>query len=57
MPGWNVDITGCRHFEELPLEAQNYIKRLEELAGVPVSMIAVGPDREQTIWRGFLQRS
>jgi len=54
MKGWNVDITGCRTFEELPREAQAYIARLEELAGVPVSMIAVGPDREQTIVRRSL---
>ncbi|MCL2680417.1 MAG: adenylosuccinate synthase [Coriobacteriia bacterium] len=57
MPGWNVDISGCRHFDDLPPAAQAYIKRLEELAGVPVTMIAVGPDREQTIHRGFLQRN
>ena len=57
MPGWNVDISACRRFEDLPIEAQNYITRLEELAGVPVTMIAVGPEREQTIHRGFLQRT
>jgi adenylosuccinate synthase len=51
MEGWNVDITACRTFEELPQAAQAYIARLEELAGVPVSMIAVGPSREQTIIR------
>ncbi|MCL2526011.1 MAG: adenylosuccinate synthase [Coriobacteriia bacterium] len=56
MPGWNVDITHCRSFEELPVEAQNYIHRLEELAGVPVTMIAVGPEREQTIFNGFVTR-
>ena len=56
MPGWNVDISHCRSFEDLPIEAQNYIKRLEELAGIPVTMIAVGPDREQTIHNGFLKR-
>ncbi|MCL2818274.1 MAG: adenylosuccinate synthase [Actinomycetia bacterium] len=54
MKGWNVDITGARTFEELPQEAQDYIARLEELAGVPVSIIAVGPDREQTIIRRSL---
>jgi adenylosuccinate synthase len=54
MPGWNEDITHCRTFEELPQAAQNYIKRLEELAGVPVAMIAVGPAREQTIVRDSL---
>jgi adenylosuccinate synthase len=56
MPGWNVDISACRSFDDLPQEAQNYIHRLEELAGVPVTMIAVGPEREQTIHNGFLQK-
>lgn len=53
LPGWQSDITHCRSFDELPCEAQAYIERLEELADVPVSMIAVGPDREQTIMRGW----
>jgi adenylosuccinate synthase len=53
MEGWCTDITGCRSFEELPTAAQNYLLRLEELAGVPITLIAVGPDREQTIKRGW----
>lgn len=53
LPGWQCDITGCRTFEELPEKAQEYVKFIEELAGVPVTMIAVGPDREQTILRNF----
>ncbi len=53
LPGWKTDITGCRSFDELPEKAQNYVKFIEELAGVPVSMIAVGPDREQTIMRNW----
>jgi adenylosuccinate synthase len=53
LEGWNTDITGCRDFEELPVQAQRYLLRLEELAGVPVTLIAVGPDREQTIKRGW----
>jgi adenylosuccinate synthase len=56
MPGWQTDITGCRSFEELPRQAQDYIHRIEELAGVPVSLIAVGPDRRQTIMRGWDMR-
>jgi adenylosuccinate synthase len=54
MDGWGCDITHCRTFNELPSQAQDYITRLEELAGVPVSMIAVGPSREQTIIRRSL---
>jgi adenylosuccinate synthase len=53
LPGWGVDITGCRSFEELPRQAQDYVNRIEELAGVRVSLIAVGPDRRQTIMRGW----
>ena len=53
LPGWCCDITGCRNFEELPREARDYINRIEELARVHVSMIAVGPSREQIILRGW----
>ena len=51
VPGWTEDITGCKSFDELPKNAQDYIKLIEELSGVKVSFIAVGPDREQTINR------
>ena len=57
LPGWQEDITGCRHFEELPKNAQDYIGFLEDLADVPVSIIAVGPDREQTIMRRWETRA
>jgi adenylosuccinate synthase len=53
LPGWQTDITGCRSFEELPRAAQDYISYIEELAGVRASLIAVGPDRAQTIMRGW----
>ena len=51
MPGWWEDISGCRTFEELPQNAQNYIHRLEELGGARISCIGVGPGRDQTIVR------
>ena len=51
LPGWREDITHCRTFEELPKNARDYIEFLEDIAEVPVSMIAVGPEREQTIMR------
>ena len=51
LPGWKCDISQCRSFYELPREAKDYIDFLEDLAGVPISMIAVGPDRDQTIVR------
>ncbi len=56
LPGWKTDITDCRTFEELPKEARDYIAFLEDLAEVPVSMIAVGPSREQTIMRRWEPR-
>lgn len=51
LPGWNCDITGIRRFEDLPKQAQAYIDFLEKLAGVRISIITVGPEREQTINR------
>lgn len=51
MQGWNEDITGCRHFADLPQAAQDYVTRIEELMGVPVSMVSVGPERDQMIIR------
>ncbi|GAB2738409.1 adenylosuccinate synthase [Nocardioides pakistanensis] len=47
--GWNEDISHCRTFEELPKNAQVYVKALEEMSGAPFWAIGVGPGREQTI--------
>ena len=52
MPGWNEDITHVRRFDDLPVAAKNYINRIEELTGVPATLVAIGPGREQTIVRG-----
>ncbi len=49
MPGWQADVTSARSWEDLPAEARNYILRVEELAGVPVHGISVGPEREQVV--------
>lgn len=51
MPGWKEDLSACRTWDELPAAARAYIERLEQLSGVPVSMVSVGPDRNQTIFR------
>jgi adenylosuccinate synthase len=53
LPGWEEDISGCTDFDALPEAARNYIRRIEEDTGVPVSLIGVGADRNQTINRGF----
>ena len=50
-PGWNQDISACETWESLPENAKKYIQRIEELSGVPVSIVSVGPGREQTIER------
>jgi len=49
LPGWQEDIRGVRRYEDLPETCRNYLKRLEELAGVPIQLVSVGPDREETI--------
>jgi adenylosuccinate synthase len=51
VPGWSEDISKAKSFEELPVNAQNYVKMIEEAAGVPVKWIGVGPEREATIRR------
>jgi adenylosuccinate synthase len=51
MKGWKEDISKVRTFEELPANAQSYVKMIEDAAGVPVKMIGVGPEREATIRR------
>jgi adenylosuccinate synthase len=51
LPGWWEDISAAREFADLPAKARDYVLRLEELAGAPVSCIGVGPGRDQTIVR------
>lgn len=52
LQGWQEDITGVTRFEELPKAAQEYIQRIESLTKTQVTIVAVGPGREQTIVRG-----
>jgi len=49
LPGWQTPTSHMRQYEQLPLEARQYIARLEELVSCPVNLICVGPAREQTI--------
>ncbi len=51
LPGWKDDVTSARSFEDLPAEARAYIARIEALAGVRVTMVSVGPEREQLVVR------
>lgn len=48
-PGWKMDTSGCRTWDDLPKNAQSYLMRLGKLAGAPVKYVGIGPDREQTI--------
>ncbi len=48
-PGWNESTLGVKTFEQLPEKAQQYLRGVEKLAGVPIDMISTGPDRSQTI--------
>lgn len=49
LDGWSEDITGVRDFESLPANAKRYVRRIEEVTGIPVGLISVGPDRDATI--------
>ena len=49
MPGWNCSTIGTRSFDELPIEAQNYIRKIEELSQLPVDILSTGPDRDETL--------
>ncbi|WP_335983838.1 MULTISPECIES: adenylosuccinate synthase [Streptomycetaceae] len=49
LPGWSEDITEAKTLADLPKNAQNYVKALEEMSGAPISAIGVGPGRNQTI--------
>ncbi len=50
-PGWKKNISNIRKYEDLPENCHKYIERLEEILETPITIISVGPDREQTIFR------
>jgi adenylosuccinate synthase len=52
MPGWSEDISNVASWGDLPENARNYLERMEELCGVKVGLVSVGPDRKQTFPRG-----
>ena len=51
LPGWRGTISGCRHIGELPPEAQQYLKRIEQLIAAPINMVSIGPDRSAILMR------
>ena len=54
VPGWSEDLTACRSMDDFPAAAIAYLDRVSELVGRPVSLVSVGPGRDQTILLGDL---
>jgi adenylosuccinate synthase len=50
--GWTEDITGVKSYEALPKVVKDYVERIEALLGVKITIVSVGPDRDQTVRRG-----
>jgi adenylosuccinate synthase len=49
LPGWDEDISTIRNYDMMPDNVKKYLRRIEESCGVPIQIVSVGPDREQTI--------
>lgn len=49
LPGWQTDISGIRHYEDLPEAARRYVERISEVTAVRLGIVSVGPNRKQTI--------
>lgn len=49
LPGWSEDLTACTSLDEFPVNARDYLNRVSELVGLPLSLVSVGPGRDQTI--------
>ncbi|MDE6069733.1 MAG: adenylosuccinate synthetase, partial [Alistipes sp.] len=47
--GWKCDLRGCRSYDEFPAAFKRYVEFIERETGVPVNIISVGPDRDETI--------
>ncbi len=49
MPGWTASTVGVKRYEDLPVQARNYLERIAKICEVPVDMVSTGPDRDETI--------
>ena len=49
LPGWQQPTTDIRYFQDLPVAAQAYVRRIEQLVGTPIRILSVGPERDQII--------
>jgi len=51
LPGWKESTLGVERYEQLPAAARNFLKRIEQVCGVPIDLISTGPERSHTIVR------
>lgn len=51
LPGWKEEIDQIKDYDKLPQNARNYVETVEKMMGIPVTIVSVGPDRIQTIFR------
>lgn len=49
--GWNRSLSPCRSMKDIPAELKNYIEYIEKSTGLPIDILSIGPDREQTLQR------
>jgi adenylosuccinate synthase len=49
MPGWSGSTVGVKQYNDLPVEARNYLQRIAQICEVPVDIVSTGPDRDETI--------
>jgi adenylosuccinate synthase len=49
LPGWSEDVSRVRKWADLPAAARHYIQAISDLAGVPVRLVSVGPERDQLV--------
>jgi adenylosuccinate synthase len=49
LAGWEAPLDDARNFSDLPVAAQKYVRRIEEVVGTKIILVSVGPGREQTI--------
>jgi adenylosuccinate synthase len=57
LPGWSEDVGDCRTEDELPAAARDYLAYVADFVGVPVVIVGVGPDRDETIWTAAAQET
>jgi len=50
LPGWEEPISGIRQYKDLPKAARSYLNKIEEIVGIPIGLVSVGPGRDATIW-------